>query len=63
MPYETTPKKKRGRKTLIPGEPMRKKVFTIDDMTMRKLRATSDGNMSQTLRKAIDEMYERFQRG
>lgn len=55
------PTKKTGRKPINPGEPMLKKIFTVSPMTVRKLRAMGV-NMSETLRRAVDEKFERYQR-
>lgn len=53
--------KKSGRKPINPGEPMIKKLFTVSPMTVRKLRAMGS-NMSELLRAAVDEKFDRYQR-
>lgn len=54
--------KKRGRKPLTPGEPMKRKVVTMDEMTLRKLRVLGDGNISQGVRRAAEVAFDRYQK-
>ena len=57
---------KRGPKTEVPGEIMQKKVLLLDPMRIRKLialaNATTGGNQSLAVRRAIDLAYDRYQR-
>lgn len=51
---------KRGPKP-IHGEPMTKRVVTLDEMTLRKLRVLGDGNVSAGVRKAAEAAFARYQ--
>lgn len=57
---------KRGPKTEPPVTTMQRKVFTIDPLALRMLKAlaeaTTEGNESLALRKAIRLAYDRYQR-
>lgn len=53
---------KRGPKTGF-VEPMVKSNLTLDVMTLRKLRAIGDGNVSAGVRLAARVAYELFQKG
>jgi hypothetical protein len=52
--------KKRGPKP-IHGETMTKKVVTLDQLTLRKLKVLGDGNVSAGVRKAAEIAYARYQ--
>ncbi len=57
--------KKRGPKPKF-GDPMKRKIITLDDMTIRKAAALAQAggsNFSAIVRDAIAEKYERYQRG
>lgn len=53
---------KRGPKTGF-TDPMVKSNLTLDAMTLRKLRAIGDGNVSAGVRIAAKAAYELFQKG
>ena len=53
---------KRGPKTGF-HEPMTKANLSLDAMTLRKLRALGDGNVSAGVRLAARVAYELFQKG
>jgi hypothetical protein len=52
--------KKRGPKPLH-GDTMVKKVVTLDEMTLRKLRVLGEGNVSAGVRKAADVAFKKYQ--
>lgn len=54
--------KKRGRKAIHPGQPMERKVVTLDELTMRKLRVLGEGNISAGVRKAAEVAFMRYQK-
>lgn len=55
------PRKKPGRKPDNPGEPYLRLIFTVDEMTLRKLKVLGGGNRSKGLREAARIAYERYQ--
>jgi hypothetical protein len=55
------PRKKPGRKPDNPGEPYLRLIFTVDEMTLRKLKVLGDGNRSKGLRKAAQVAFDRHQ--
>lgn len=55
------PRKKPGRKPDNPGEPYQRLIFTVDEMTLRKLKALGDGNRSKGLREAARIAYDKYQ--
>lgn len=54
--------KKRGRKPFNPGQPMERKVVTVDEMTLRKLKVLGDGNISAGVRLATYVAFSRYQK-
>jgi hypothetical protein len=54
--------KKRGRKPFNPGQPMERKVVTVDEMTLRKLKVLGDGNISAGVRLATHVAFMRYQK-
>ncbi len=51
-----------GRKTEKVGLPTKPVSVSLDEMTVRKLKAVGGGNLSRGIRLAADLAYERFQR-
>jgi hypothetical protein len=59
-----TPKaqrKKPGRKPDNPGEPYKRLIFTVDEMTLRKLLVLGKNNRSKGLREAVRVAFDRYQ--
>jgi len=54
--------KKRGRKPINLGEVMSRKVVTLDDISVRKLKVLGAGNISRGARRAAEIAYERYQK-
>lgn len=54
--------KKRGRKSLIVGETMKRTVVSLDETTLRKLRVLGENNLSRGVRLAAEVAYDRYQR-
>lgn len=54
--------KKRGRKPINPGQPMERKVVTLDEMTTRKLKVLGNGNISAGVRRAVEVAFDRYQK-
>lgn len=56
------PMKKRGRKTLVPGEPQARCNVTISEMTQRQLLVLGSGNLSRGIRRAAAVAWEKYQK-
>lgn len=54
--------KKRGRKPINPGQPMDRKVVTLDELTLRKLKVLGEGNISAGVRRAAEVAFARYQK-
>jgi hypothetical protein len=54
---------KPGPKTELFGEKVKCVNFTVDEMTMRKLKVLGNGNASKGVREAARVAYEAYQRG
>lgn len=60
MNTKTPSPKKRGRKSLIPGETMVKVEFTVSARTLRLLDILSEGNRSKGVRESVELAYDRY---
>jgi hypothetical protein len=55
------PRKKPGRKPDNPGQPYKRLIFTVDELTLRKLKVLGGNNRSRGLREAARIAYDKYQ--
>lgn len=56
-----TERRKPGRKPIVHGQPMKRRLVHLNDMEDRMARVLGDGNLSAGIRKAIRVAYDRYQ--